>query len=191
MARGTISSNLVYQGFSFSIKRESLEWRRDPPKMTLNAKNMTPQNYMDEIVLPTVAEFKNEPRSRRRAYLACVVTFHLKDHLKAAGEKGIEQTMRAAGHAFDVVRGVCNGTKHFQTDQTHLIQFAAGNDWDRPPAAIGQLAIGVSRIGDAHGGREIGTGPQRCDIYSAVKDTLAAFCSSYASHLGTTDLTGV
>jgi hypothetical protein len=99
--------------------------------------------------------------------------------------------MRAAGDAFDVVRGVCNGTKHFQTDQTHSIQFAAGNDWDRPPAAIGQLAIGVSRIGDTHGGREIGNWPQRRDIYSAVKDTLTTFCSSYTPHLGSTNLTRV
>ena len=153
---------------------------------------MTPQIYMNEIVLPTVVEFKREPRSRRRAYLSCVVTFHLKDHLKAAGETGIEQTMRtAAGDAFDVVRGLCNGTKHVQTDQTHLIPFAAGKDWDRPPAALGQMVLGVSRLGDPYGGREIGAGTQRRDIYSAVKDTLTAFCSSYGTHLGSTDLTKV
>lgn len=152
---------------------------------------MTPQNYMDEIVLPTVIEFKNEPRSRRQAYLACIVTFHIKDHLKAAGEQNIEQTMRAAGDAFDVIRGVCNGAKHVQTDQNHLIAFSAGDDWDRPPAVLGQMVLGVSRLGDPDGGREIGAGPQRHDIYSAVKDILTAFCSSYATHLGATDLTGV
>ena len=150
---------------------------------------MTPQEFMDQVVLPTVAELKVEPRSRRRAYLACIVTFHLKDHLKTAGETGIETTMRtAAGDSFDVVRGICNGTKHVQTDQSHPIPFAAGKDWDRPPAILGQMIIGVSRLGDPHGGREIGAGPQRRDVYSAVKAVLNAFCNSYPAHLGVTDL---
>jgi hypothetical protein len=150
---------------------------------------MTPQQFMDEIVLPTIVELKNAPRSRRRAYLACIITFHLKDHLKAAGEKEIEKTMRAtSGAAFDVVRSICNGTKHVQTDKTHKIPFAIGKDTDRPPAILGQMVLGVSRLGDPHGGREIGAGQKRWDIYSVVKKVLNSFCSSYPAHLGATDL---
>ena len=66
---------------------------------------------MSEIVVPTLRELRNERRSRRRAYLACIAVFHLSDHLENAGETGIEDAMRAScGVAFDVVRGVCNGT---------------------------------------------------------------------------------
>jgi hypothetical protein len=60
---------------------------------------------MTEIVVSTLREFRDERRSRRRAYLACIAVFHLKDHLKKAGETGIENAMRGAcGTAFDVVR---------------------------------------------------------------------------------------
>lgn len=97
----------------------------------------------------------------------------------------------ASGDAFDIVRGVCNGTKHVQTDQSHPISFVVGTDWDRPPAILGEMIIGVSRLGDPHGGREIGSGPQRRDIYSAVKAVLNAFCSSYPAHLGATDLQNI
>lgn len=77
---------------------------------------MTPADFLTEIVLPTVREFGANRRSRRRAYLAAIVTFTLKDHRSKAGEKGVETTMRAAaGLAFDVVRGVANGAKHVQT----------------------------------------------------------------------------
>jgi hypothetical protein len=150
---------------------------------------MTPQEFMDEIALPTVAEFKRDPRSRRLAYLACIATFHIKDHLKSAGQTSIETTMRAAcGDSFDVVRAICNGTKHVQTDASHPIPFVAGTDWYRPPARLGQMILGVSRLGDPHGGREIGMGQQRRDIYPAVRATLAAYCASFPPQLGTTDL---
>jgi hypothetical protein len=43
---------------------------------------MTPAEYVNDIVVPTVREFRDEPRSQRRAYLACMVTFHIKDHLQ-------------------------------------------------------------------------------------------------------------
>jgi hypothetical protein len=35
---------------------------------------MTPAEFMDEIVVPTLREFRDDRRSRRLAYLACVVT---------------------------------------------------------------------------------------------------------------------
>lgn len=75
----------------------------------------------------TLREFRDERRSRQRAYLACIAVFHVKDHLRKAGEKGVEPTMRGAcGAAFDVVRGICNGTKHVETDGSHVISFRAG-----------------------------------------------------------------
>ena len=32
------------------------------------------------------------------------------------------------GVTFDVVRGVCNGTKHVETDGSHAVAFRAGAD---------------------------------------------------------------
>jgi len=153
---------------------------------------MPPQEFMDEIVLPSVVELKDNRRSRLRAYVASIVTFHLKDHLHKAGCRKIEDAMRAeCGDAFDVVRGICNGTKHVQADTSHPVPFAAGDDWDRPPASAGQLLCGISRAGDAYGGREIGSGTQSRDIYFAVRTVLRAYCKLHPTHLGATDLSGV
>src|SRR5438105_1748710 len=107
---------------------------------------MTPTDYMNQIVVPTLREFRDDRRARRLAYLACIATFHLKDHLKKAGEQGIETAMRAScGVAFDVVRGVCNATKHVETDGSHAVVFRVGEDTDRPPAIWGEAVWDVSR----------------------------------------------
>jgi hypothetical protein len=83
---------------------------------------MSPEEYVNEIVIPTVAEFKNDLRSRRRAYLACIATHHIKDHLREAGERGVEAKMRqACGDFYEVVRAICNGTKHVIADKSHPI----------------------------------------------------------------------
>jgi len=150
---------------------------------------MTPAEYVDEIVIPTVREFRDNRRSRRHAYLACIVTFHIKDHLAKAGKKGIEKTMRTgASKAFDLVRGICNGTKHVVTDSSHAIPFQAGTDYDRPPGRAGEMIAGLSELGDPVGGRQIGSGAGRFDLYRACKDALTDFQSNFPSHLRNCDL---
>jgi hypothetical protein len=120
---------------------------------------MKPSDFMNEIVVPRLQDFRNDRRSRRRAYLACIAVFHVKDHLKKAEETGVETAVRkAAGFAFDVVRAVCNGSKYLKTDASHPIGFRAGDDWYRPPAIAGVMIVGLSVLGDSKGGREITTG---------------------------------
>jgi hypothetical protein len=150
---------------------------------------MTPADYVNEIVVPTVREFRDEPRCRRRLYLACMATFHIKDHLQKAKARKVEKAIRAAtGDAFDVVRAVCNGTKHGEADETHPYPFAAGDDWDRPPFAFGELQFGVSQMGDPVGGREIAVGTARADLYQCVKRVVGAFKVNFPAHLGGCDL---
>ena len=38
---------------------------------------MTPADFMNEIVVPTLRDLRDDRRSRRRAYLACIAVFHL------------------------------------------------------------------------------------------------------------------
>jgi hypothetical protein len=122
-----------------------------------------------------------------------MVVFHLKDHLKKAGEGSIEKKMRkTTGNSFDVVRAICNGTKHVVTDPSHPIQFRAGDDFDRPPGEAGQWEFGISRFADATGGRELGQNPnERVDIYGACKTTSEKFCSVFPNRLGNCDLSGL
>lgn len=151
---------------------------------------MTPADFLAEILLPTVLEFRAEPRSRRHAYLAAIVTVALTDHLKKAGETGIEATMRAAtGSAFDVVRGVANGDKHVRTDGRHVVAFAAGEDYDVPPSTFGSFVFGFSPFGDTVGGRAITTetGEWRADIHATTAATLRAFMAAYPARFPCND----
>ena len=153
---------------------------------------MTPAEYVNEIVVPTVLELRDDTRSRRRAYLACIAVFHVKDHLSKAGETGIESAMRAAtGEAFDVVRGVCNGTKHVRTDRGHVIAFTSGDDYDVPPAFADMMIVDVSYLDDTVGGREIETPSGVFDLYAVASTTLKTFVQCYPMHLGACDLSGL
>lgn len=150
---------------------------------------MTPTEFMDEIAVPTLREFRDERRSRRRAYLACIAVFHLKDHLKKAGEKGIEIAMRAeCSVAFDVVRSVCNGSKHLDTDASHVVAFRAGADTDRPPMIWGEAVWDVSRWDDTVGGREVAHEGDKHDLYECVKAVAVAYQKLYPAQLRGCDL---
>ncbi len=150
---------------------------------------MTPSEYMTEIVVPTLREFRDDRRSRQRAYLACIAVFHVKDHLKKAGEKAVEAAVRAScSVAFDVMRGVCNGTKHVETDGSHAIAFRAGADTDRPPAVWGEAVWDVSRWDDLVGGREVHHGGDRLDVYECAKTVVVAYQKLYPGHLAACDL---
>jgi len=150
---------------------------------------MTPAQFMDEIVTPTLREFRDERRSRRRAYLACIAVFHLNDHLKKAGEKRIENAMRKeCGIAFDVVRGVCNGTKHLETDGSHPVAFRAGDDTERPPMIWGEAVWDVSRWDEGVGGREVAHEGDKHDLYDCVKAVAVAYQKLYPARLNGCDL---
>jgi hypothetical protein len=76
---------------------------------------------------------------------------------------------------FELVRSICNGSKHVETDHTHEIQFQAGSDWDRPPAFAEVTRTGISYLGDVFGGREARAGDRRFDLYGCVKALVLAF----------------
>src|ERR1700722_13160124 len=46
---------------------------------------MLPSEYVSEIVIPTVDEYLAATGDLRRAILACVVTYHVRDYLAEAG----------------------------------------------------------------------------------------------------------
>jgi hypothetical protein len=149
---------------------------------------MTPAKYVDEIVIPTVREFREDRRSRPRAYLACIATYHVKDHLAKAGVLGVEQVMLAVCcDAFQAVKAVCNASKHVGPDRDDPLRHRVGDDIDRPPAIVGEMRVGISRIGDETGGREVGNGANSIDIYEAVRTVLNGFIQNYPLHLGQCD----
>ena len=64
------------------------------------------KQFADEIVEPAIAEFEREPWLRRRAFLACVATFHLTDYITYPArpkEEGLLEDFRRECPAFAAV----------------------------------------------------------------------------------------
>lgn len=151
---------------------------------------MTPAEFMTEIAVPAALEFKADPRSRLRMYLAIIVAFHVRDHLEAAGESGVEAAMRTAtGDLFAAVRDVANGAKHGRAKIKPWIGFEAGDDYDIEPGGFSFLAP----FGETVGGRGISMDAPAGTrgSYWACAEVLRAYVSLYPQHFSKCDLSGL
>src|SRR5260370_31325747 len=62
------------------------------------------RRYLEEFVEPTIADFEKDPASVRRAFLACVATFHSVDYLAHPRKpQQLRQKWKRAAKAFTVV----------------------------------------------------------------------------------------
>lgn len=164
---------------------------------------MTPAEFAREIVIPTVEDFRADRTFRRWAYLSAIAVYHLRDHLAEAlvmptddakadrravwdAAERIDAAVMAAlpsPEPFDVVRAIANGSKHALTRSPRGVTFAAGTDWERPPARAGRMMAGLSMCSDGEGGREIPHDGRHVDLYGAIQATLCAFLVAFPTDL--------
>jgi hypothetical protein len=91
------------------------------PKIQTEDGILTPAEYITEVVLPTVDEYLLARADLRRAVLACIVAWHVRDYLKkglglSLGE--VDARIKAlCRFSFDVLEGLANGSKHFRNDK--------------------------------------------------------------------------
>jgi hypothetical protein len=109
---------------------------------------MDAKRFADEMVDPTIAEFEREPSSRRRAFLACVTTFHLMDYIP----KSSRQKYQRECPAFAAVDRYAHAFKHKSTGGDGPRSLNAGQVFERPAGRAGVMMLGVSRLGDTTGG---------------------------------------
>jgi hypothetical protein len=71
------------------------------------------EQYLEEIIEPTIADFANNPASRRHAFLACVATFHGVDYLAHPRRPApLRQKWQQRSEAFRIVDRVAHAFKH-------------------------------------------------------------------------------
>ncbi|MBG0797160.1 hypothetical protein IYX23_05595 [Methylocystis sp. L43] len=111
--------------------------------------------YLNTIVEPTIAEFEKEPTCRRRAFLACLVTFHTVDYLAPKKSTELRDRLCKQSQEFLLIDRVAHAFKHVESGHSKsptkppLLVSEIGS---RPPARLGQMKLGVSRLGDVIGG---------------------------------------
>jgi hypothetical protein len=139
---------------------------------------MSPSVYLNQIILPTVDEYFAEPGNLRRAILACVVTYHIRDYLKAAGscsKTEVNRRIRAlCAFSFDVVEGVCNGSKHFR-NRLGDFGFTPGDEkplpafyWDVPGSGWDVSRWDIPGLEVEHHGQRVFIDLCLCAVLAAV-----------------------
>ncbi|HEY5347908.1 MAG TPA: hypothetical protein VIJ72_06920 [Rhizomicrobium sp.] len=79
---------------------------------------MDTHKFLDEIVRPTIAEYEADRTSLRKAFLACVVTFHTIDYLSGPRKKSgnLRKKFRKESRDFALVDSVAHAFKHVESD---------------------------------------------------------------------------
>lgn len=99
---------------------------------------MNANTFATEIVIPTVKEALKDRGSRRRQYVACIVTYSLIEYIVQDAtipkDAVISALRNVCSPALDVVQGVCNGTKH--AGSTGKFMFTPGQDRNVPVFAF-------------------------------------------------------
>jgi len=145
---------------------------------------MIPLEYTTIVVLPTVHEFLAAPDDIRLAYTSCILSYHVIDHI-AHAERSDTQAVRSVlagdcGAALQIVRGLCNGTKHAERrggvnpgDEKHVPVAA----YDTPGAGWDEARWDVPGLMVEHAGTSM-------FIDEAVKTLLLSLYKLYPKHLG-------
>jgi hypothetical protein len=127
---------------------------------------MLPSEYVSEIVIPTVDEYLAATGDLRRAILACVVTYHVRDYLAEAGicsRTEVDRRIKAlCAFSFDVVEGVCNGSKHVRNTKRGDFKFTPGDEksipvaaWDVPGAGWDMGRLDIPGLAVEHQGQRV------------------------------------
>ena len=131
--------------------------------------NSDAKSYMEEIVDPTIADFRDHPASRRHAFLACVATFHCINYIVPRSQN-LRDQFRKENSNFAIVDRVAHAFKHVSSGDPRSPQnlpLHVASVFQRPPCLAGVAQAGLSRLGDTKGSVEIWN-EQGSDLLSVV-----------------------
>jgi hypothetical protein len=108
---------------------------------------MSAEEYMREIVEPTIKDMVANCSSRRHAFLACVATYHTIDYLAAPKTgKTLVNKFRRESAAFLAIDRIAHAFKHGHTGhQNSLVKPLLAKDVRRRPATVpGKMILGTT-----------------------------------------------
>ena len=172
-----------------------------PPDDKPNAP-MTPREYVETIVLPTLHELLGARDDRRRAYLACLVVCHVADSLglaeaarnpgfaemqgrtrKRAVDTATEAVQAEAKHrcgdVFRIVQDIANGTKH-----PGRLPLLPGREEAFHVPAYDMPGAGYDMGRYDFPGLALRAGDDVAFLDACAQQVLAAFVCAYPQHLG-------
>ncbi len=148
---------------------------------------MTPVQYARDIVVPTVIEVRQKRWDRRRAYLACLVTYHLADFVVVElGLSSPEDVRNSVGISdeFLAVEAINIEAKHVAATRSvraRNIGLRAGRERIWFPSFTGIARAGSTILGDKKGGVKVKIGNRGVDAFVSVCTVLQGFRAAYPS----------
>jgi hypothetical protein len=130
--------------------------------------------YLDEVAEPTIKDFEENPTSVRHAFLACVATFHAIDYLAYPRKRPatLRQQFGRRSPDFKTVDEVAHAFKHVVAGNPAEPKLKAAEVISRPPAFLGVMVFGLSRLNDLHGGVTLYNNRQ-LDLLAVLKRAVA------------------
>jgi len=114
------------------------------------------EQFLDEVVEPTIADFEANPTSTRHMFLACVATFHSVDYLAHPRKpQSLRQKFNEQSPDFALVDRIAHAFKHVVSGHENSPQkppLKATEVIARPPAYWGTMVWDLSRWDDSIGG---------------------------------------
>ena len=101
---------------------------------------MTPEEYIRDILQPTIKDLVQNRASKRHAFLACVVTFHMIDYLCGRRRKAVLRgEYRVQSAAFAAVDRIAHGRAEAQTGRA------------RSPSRVGETPAALAAFAEGEG----------------------------------------
>jgi hypothetical protein len=141
---------------------------------------MTPEEYMREIMAPTIKDLAHNRASKRHAFLACVATYHTIDYLSGKRRKAVLRgEYRAQSAAFAAVDRIAHGRVDAQPGPKQPALHA-----ETPadsPAAFAEDNSTINAPGGARAAKLPGQGADILAIVNEAADFLAKKACEQAS----------
>jgi hypothetical protein len=131
------------------------------------------EQYLTEIVDPTLKDLEQNPTSRRHAFLACVVACHAVDYLAFPQDpRTLRQQFERQSAEFKIVNDVGHAFKHVVQGKASDPRMKHSEVISRPPAYFGKAEWDLSSWDDPTGGVTL-DGDRSVDILETVRSAVA------------------
>jgi hypothetical protein len=128
---------------------------------------MSPEEYIHEMIEPTIKDLVQNRVSKRHAFVACVVTYHMIDYLCGKRRKAVLRgEYRAQSPAFAAVDRIAHGRVDAEPGPKRSAPRVAETPADSS-TAFAQGSSKINVLGAAHAVRLTGEG---ADILTIVKE---------------------
>jgi hypothetical protein len=153
---------------------------------------MSPSEYVTKIVCPNADEYLSDTGDLRRAVNACGAAYHIGDyvaHARGCSKSDVDRAIKQlCSPSWDVIEGVCNGSKHVRNTSHGDFKFTPGDERPIPVFAFDVPGSGWNQARWEIPGLEVDHQGNRLFIDFCLRTVLGAFGRAFPAEFSGVDL---